>query len=107
MPARPFVDLTDAPDSVPVVSANIETLLADRSNNVWIRIENWNGAMPESRNDVLHRPTHYHVVNREGGLIDRVMVPAGRTIIGFGAGETVFLRASEGGEVRIEKNRIR
>ncbi len=106
--ARPFVDLSDVPERVPAVSSNNETTpLADRSNNVWIPIENWHGVTPESRYPLERRPTLYHVVNRTGELVDRVLVPAGRTIIGFGAGETVFLQAAEGSEFRIEKSRIR
>jgi hypothetical protein len=41
-------------------------------------------------------------------VIDRVQLPAGRKIVGFGRNHTVYLAYTEpNGEVRIERARVR
>ena len=47
----------------------------------------------------------YDVVNRAGQLVERVQLPAGRTIAGFGPNGVVYLAAREGREVYLEKTR--
>lgn len=47
----------------------------------------------------------YDVVNRAGQLVERVQVPAGRTIAGFGPNGVVFLSAREGRDLYLEKAR--
>jgi sugar lactone lactonase YvrE len=55
---------------------------ADASGNIWVR------TIPTRQ--VPGGPV-YDVINREGKLIDRVQVPEGRTITGFGADGSVYL----------------
>jgi hypothetical protein len=45
------------------------------------------------------------VVNRQGQLVERVQLPAGRSIAGFGPDGIVYLTAREGREVFLEKVR--
>lgn len=51
-------------------------------------------------------PQVYDVVSRQGELIHRVQVPAGRQLVGFGPNGTVYLAAREGRELFIEKTRL-
>ena len=47
----------------------------------------------------------YDVVNRSGELVERVQIPAGRTIAGFGPKGVVYLTAREGNNLFLEKVR--
>jgi hypothetical protein len=47
----------------------------------------------------------YDVVNRAGELVERIQIPAGRTIAGFGPKGVVYLTAREGNNVFLEKAR--
>jgi hypothetical protein len=51
-------------------------------------------------------PQVYDVVSRQGELVHRVQVPAGRQLVGFGPNGTVYLAAREGRELFIEKTRL-
>lgn len=51
-------------------------------------------------------PLVYDVVNRSGELVQRVQLPAGRQLAGFGTNGTIYLAAREGREMFIEKTRI-
>jgi len=75
-----FVSPSDLPDYKPPFFAN--SVRADASGNIWVR------TIPTRQ--VPGGPV-YDVINREGKLIDRVQVPEGRTIIGFGADGSVYL----------------
>ena len=69
---------------------------ADAEGNVWIRTTAMKGDRPV-----------YDVVNRKGEIIDRVQLPAFRTIAGFGPG-VVYLAVREAtGGVKLERARIR
>ncbi len=75
-----FVSPSDLPDYKPPFFAN--SVRADASGNIWVR------TIPTRQ--IAGGPV-YDVINREGKLIDRVQVPEGRTIIGFGADGSVYL----------------
>lgn len=47
----------------------------------------------------------YDVVNRQGEIIERVQIPAGRSIAGFGPNGVVYLLERKGREVFLEKAR--
>jgi len=47
----------------------------------------------------------YDIVNRKGGLVERIQVPAGRSIAGFGPNGVVYLLERKGREVFLEKTR--
>lgn len=70
---------------------------ADADGNLWIlttaRYEGASGLV-------------YDVVSRQGALIDRVEVPSGRSIIGFGKDGIVYVRVRAGSD-RLERRRVR
>lgn len=51
-------------------------------------------------------PQVYDVVSREGKLVHRVQLPAGRQLVGFGPNGVVYLSARQGRELFIERTRI-
>jgi hypothetical protein len=91
-----FVSPSDLPDYKPPFFAG--SVRADADGNLWIR------TIPTKS---LAGGPVYDVVNRQGGLIDRVQVPAGRTIIGFGAGGVVYLANRDGTATYLERARVR
>jgi len=68
---------------------------ADADGNLWIRTT-------AKRTNAIGGPI-YDVVDRTGTLIDRVQVPPGRQIIGFGKGGVVYLAAREDGGAWLER----
>ena len=94
LPQVTFVDPSELPDYKPPFVGGATRV--DAEGNLWIRTtQNLNG-----------RPV-YNVVNRQGELIDRVQLPAGRVIAGFGAGGVIYFAFREGDIARLEKGRIR
>jgi hypothetical protein len=69
---------------------------ADPEGNLWIR----------TSQNVDGRPV-YNVINRKGELIDRVQLPANRTLIGFGPDGIVYLAVRDGTLVHLERARLR
>ncbi|HVZ49978.1 MAG TPA: hypothetical protein VG916_14420, partial [Gemmatimonadaceae bacterium] len=68
----------------------------DDDGNLWIRTSN-----------VYDGGSVYDVVNRDGKLVDRVLLPPGRVIAGFGPGVVYMgVRVNDTG-VRLEKAPIR
>jgi hypothetical protein len=49
----------------------------------------------------------YDVINAKGELVDRVQVPAGRTVVGFGRGGVVYLAARDGSTTTLEKAKMK
>ena len=67
----------------------------DVAGNLWIRTsKSSNGG------------TVYDVINSSGALIDRVQVPPGRVIAGFGPGGMVYLGVVDGSITRLERARM-
>jgi len=94
IPQMSFVDPAELPDYKPPFSSGATRV--DTEGNLWIRTtQNVNG-MPV-----------YNVVNRKGELIDRVQLPQGRVIAGFGTGGVVYLAFRDGDVARLEKAKIR
>jgi hypothetical protein len=94
IPQMSFVDPGELPDYKPPFAGGATRV--DNEGNLWIRTtQNLNGF-----------PV-YNVVNRKGELIDRVQLPAGRVIAGFGTAGTVFLAFRDGDVARLEKAKIR
>lgn len=94
MPQLTFVEPSELPDYKPPFSGGATRVDAD--GNLWIRTTQNLKGLPV-----------YNVVNRKGELIDRVQLPAGRVLTGFGAGGVVFLGFREGDVARLEKARVR
>ena len=49
----------------------------------------------------------YDIVNKQGVIVDRVQIPAFRTIAGFGPGLVYMAVKDSAGVVHLEKARIR
>jgi hypothetical protein len=94
----PKVQMLDIPDYFPAYERQSNSMRADADTNVWIRPR-----PPRSQRG----GTVYDVVNRKGELIDKVELPQGRTLIGFGPGGIVYLSFRDGGAVRIEEARFK
>ena len=69
-------------------SAGEVPVIADADARVWIRTTDTTGNTPGE--------TLYDVVNNLGDYVQRVRVPANRTIVGFGKNNVVFLKFQEG-----------
>jgi hypothetical protein len=91
-----FVSPSELPDYKPPFFAG--SVRADMEGNLWIR------TIPTKA--IAGGPV-YDVVNRQNGLVERVQIPAGRTIIGFGAGGVAYLATREENTTYIEKARVR
>jgi hypothetical protein len=91
-----FVSPSDLPDYKPPFFAG--AVRADGDDNLWIR------TIPTR---AIPGGPVYDVVNRKGELVDRVQVPADRTIIGFGPGGVVYLTSRDSTGVTLERARAR
>lgn len=78
MPPLMFVEPNELPDYVPPFSAGAAR--ADVDGNLWIRTS-----------IVVNGGPIYDVIDARGALIDRVVLPAGRVIAGFGPDGIVYM----------------
>ena len=86
---------SELPDNFPAFEPN--STHADPDGILWIR----------TTQRVQGRPVYY-LVNRKGAVVDRVQVPSGRTIAGFGRNHTVYLASVDpAGGVRLERAKVR
>jgi hypothetical protein len=74
----------------------VRSLKSDWDGNVWIQTSRM----------VDKRPV-YDVVNRRGEIIDRLQLPAFRTIAGFGPGVIYMAMKDNAGTVHLERARLR
>jgi hypothetical protein len=95
-PRVTLVSPSELPDYKPPFFAG--SVRADAEGNLWIR------TIPTK---AVHGGPVYDVVNRQGGLVDRVQVPSGRTIIGFGVGGVVYLANRDGNTTYLERAKVR
>jgi hypothetical protein len=91
-PQMNFVAPSELPDYKPVFLNGF--VRADVDGNVWIR------TIPTKA--IAGGPV-YDVINRKGELVQRVQIPVGRTITGFGPGGVVYLTTREGQTTKREK----
>ena len=79
-PPLSFVEPSELPDYQPAFTTG--SVRADREGKLWVRIFSQlpSNAGPE-----------YDVIDRTGKLVDRVALPSGTTIAGFGPDGTVYL----------------
>jgi hypothetical protein len=91
-----FVTPSELPDYKPPFFAG--SVRADLEGNLWIQ------TIPTKT--IAGGPV-YDVVNRERGLVERVQVPAGRRIVGFGPGGVVYLAARDGDQTYLERAKAR
>jgi hypothetical protein len=92
-PPLAFVSPSELPDYRPAFSNG--SVRADAEGKLWVRIMSPKPASgPE-----------YDVIDRTGRLVDRVVLPAGTTIAGFGAAGTVYLGVRDASGVHIVRAR--
>jgi hypothetical protein len=84
IPTIEFVPISEFSDFVPPIRSG--TAKADRDNNLWL--------LPttslQAKGGLL-----YDVVNIHGELFERVQLPIGRDIVGFGAGGVLYLSSGD------------
>ncbi|HEY4217206.1 MAG TPA: hypothetical protein VGM67_08710 [Gemmatimonadaceae bacterium] len=85
LPPINLVSPSELPDYRPAFTQGAAK--ADLDDNLWIRTTS-------VRAGAIAGPI-YDVVNRQGQLVDRVQVPAGRTIVGFGKDGAIYLLAHD------------
>jgi hypothetical protein len=95
-PPPTYVAPSELPDYKPPFFAG--AVRADADGNLWIR------TIPTK---AIPGGPVYDVVNQRGELLERVQVPAGRTIVGFGAGGVVYLTARDGTTLTLERAHAR
>lgn len=91
-----FVSPSDLPDYKPPFFAN--SVRADAKSNLWVR------TIPTRQ--IAGGPV-YDVINRDGKLVDRVQIPVGRTIAGFGPDGSVYLISRDGSTMTLERAPVR
>jgi hypothetical protein len=80
-----FVPLSEIPDYYPPIHQNAS--MADRDGNLWI--------LPTTSAQSKQGELVYDVVNPKKGLFQRVRMPLGRSIAGFGKGGVVYLQSGD------------
>ena len=91
-----FVPANELPDYKPPFF--VGNVRADGDGNIWV--------LTIPTRAIAGGPV-YDVINGKGELVDRVQVPAGRTIVGFGAGGVVYLAARDGSKSTLEKAKVK
>ncbi len=91
-----YVAPSELPDYKPPFFAG--QMRADADGNLWIR------TIPTK---AIPGGPVYDVVNRRGELVDRVQIPEGRTIVGFGSGGSVYLASRDNTTVTLERAKLR
>jgi hypothetical protein len=94
MPPLNFVTLSEMPDYRPAIRQGASR--GDAEGNLWIRTsKSVNGG------------TVYDVISNTGELKDRVLVPPGRVIAGFGPGGVVYMGVVDGTITHLERARVK
>ncbi len=103
LPAKPRstkpTEVADVPDFIPSLATWAEALLGDADNNLWI--------LSLAANPTPGASMVYDIVNRSSQIVDRVIIPDGRRVIGFGPNGMVYLIVHDGGNVWLERARVR
>ncbi|MFI5232928.1 MAG: hypothetical protein ACHQSE_10515 [Gemmatimonadales bacterium] len=94
LPPLQFVVPSEMPDYRPVFRQG--SARGDADGNLWIRTSK-----------VVNGATEYDVIDNTGALKDRVLVPPGRVVAGFGPGGMVYMGVLDGPITRLERARIR
>jgi hypothetical protein len=94
LPPMSFVSPSELPDYRPAF--NVGGVKADLDGNLWIRTSS-------TRAGAIAGPI-YDVVNRKGEVTDRLQMPSGRSIVGFGRGGVVYMMARDDKGAWIERS---
>jgi hypothetical protein len=78
---------------------------ADADGNLWIRVNQGAGGQLAALPKAASGGFVYDIVSRQGVLVDRIQIPAGTTLIGFGRG-VAYLVSREGAGYRLARARI-
>jgi hypothetical protein len=89
-----FVSPSELPDYRPAFAAGAAR--PDAEGNIWVRTSKYINGGPV-----------YDVINGKGELTDRVVIPSGRTILGFGKDGSVYLLARDGATAKLERAKVR
>lgn len=90
-----FAPPSSLPDWLPPVS--VGSMRSDRDGNVWI--------LPSSSSYGGYPGFAFDVVNRSGQLVERVRLPRGRELAGFGPDGTVFMTVVDTAGTWVERAR--
>jgi len=96
-PSIQFVSPSELPDYRPAFGTGAAR--ADADGNLWVRTS-------ATRASSVAAGPIYDVINRKGEVIDRLQVPAGRSIIGFGKGGVVYMVARDEKGMWVERTKI-
>ena len=92
VPPVNMVPISELPDYKPVFGSG--SVRADMDDRLWVRT-------------IPTKPTPggaiYDVIDKEGKLVDRVQVPAGTTIAGFGKGGIVYLGVRDATGIHVQR----
>jgi hypothetical protein len=94
LPPLAFVSINEMPDYRPAFSQGAAR--ADVDGNLWVRTST-------VRAGSVGGGPIYDVINRKGEVVDRLQVPAGRQIVGFGKGGVVYMQARDDKAAWIER----
>jgi hypothetical protein len=95
LPPLTFVSPSDLPDYKPVFGPN--AVRADADGRLWVRTiptKPMAGAV-------------YEVIDRSGTLVDRVLVPNGSVIVGFGAGGVVYMGMRDAAGIHVQRAHVK
>jgi hypothetical protein len=95
LPPLTFVAPSELPDYKPVFGPG--SVRADADGRLWIR------TIPTAPT----AGTIYEVLDRTGKLVDRVLVPNGSAIAGFGTGGVVYLGVRDGTSIHVQRTRVK
>jgi hypothetical protein len=91
-----YVPLNEIPDYYPPIRQG--SVRPDLDGNLWI--------LPTTSAQSQKGELVYDMINRKGDLTQRVRLPVGRSIAGFGKGGIVYLMYQDNGRWFVEKTRI-
>ena len=94
LPPAAFVSASEMPDYRPVFRQGAAR--GDADGNLWIRTSK-----------MVNGGTVYDVISNKGELKDRVLLPPGRVIAGFGPGGVVYMGVVDGAITHLERARVR
>jgi len=96
-PQLQFVSPSELPDYRPPFTSGAAR--GDLDGNLWVRTT-------ATRAGAVAAGPIYDVINRKGEVTDRIQLPAGRSIIGFGKGGVVYMLARDEKGSWIEKTKV-
>jgi hypothetical protein len=94
-PTTPISPLS-VPDYIPPFGR--DAVRADEDGRLWVKAT---PTLPASAG------VAYDIIDGTGTLVDRVLIPDGKMLLGFGAGGIVYLTSRDGGVAKVERVRFR